>query len=105
MTTPQQLVKDAAVTLEQTFARLEALEAELGQLEAALQALERDVQSIDLAQALSPWPSVRVGLAPPLALLSSALFFEGGVWPLGLLALLVALTQALLLPRFNRSRA
>jgi hypothetical protein len=103
MTNPEQLVKDAAAALEQTFARLEALEAELGQLEAALLALEQDVQSIDPGQALSPWPSVRVGLAPPLALLASALFFDGGVWPLGLLALVVAVTQALLLPRFNRS--
>jgi hypothetical protein len=37
-----------------------------------------------------------------LAVLAAALFFDVGVWPLGLVSVVVAGVQALLLPRLSR---
>lgn len=105
MRRPEELIREAEDRLTGASARLTHLEGELSRLEREVEALERDVPAPATSEVVSPWASVRAGLAPPLAMLGAALFFDQGVWPLGLLASVTLLVQVLLLPRLNRSRA
>jgi hypothetical protein len=103
MDSPNELIAHAEARLEAAEASLVELNAELDALEAGLAELEADVERLaHSASSLGPWPSIRVGLAPPLAVLAGALFFDVGVWPLGLLSVVVAGLQVLLLPRLSR---
>ena len=104
MRRPEELIREAEDRLTGAGARLTHLEGALTRLEREVEALERDVPNV-ASDAASPWASVRAGLAPPLAMLAAALFFDQGVWPLGLLASVSLVVQVLLLPRLNRSRA
>ena len=103
MDTPDELIAQAEARLDAADAALAEVNAELDALEAGLVVLEHDVVRLERsASSLGPWPSIRAGLAPPLAVLAAALFFDVGVWPLGLLSVVVAGVQALLLPRLSR---
>lgn len=104
MRRPEELIREAEDRLTGAGARLTHLEGELTRLEREVEALEHEVPSAT-SDVVSPWASVRAGLAPPLAMLGAALFFDQGVWPLGLLASVSLVVQVLLLPRLNRSRA
>ena len=99
-----ELVRDAERRLADAHRHLTHLEAELDRLEQELATLERDVERIDPTVRPSPGPSLLLGLSPPLTVLAAALLFTGGVWPLGLLASVLAFVQVLVLPRFNRGR-
>lgn len=103
MTAPDELVRQAEARLDAATRQLTGLERDLGELEAQLHRLETDLAGVTAPPALSPWASVRAGLAPPLAALSAGLFFDTGVWPLGLLACVAGVAEALLLPLLNRS--
>lgn len=100
-----ELVRDAERRLVEANRHLTHLEGELERLEKELSVLERDVDRIDPAAPSSPWPSFLLGLSPPLTVLAAALVFNGGVWPLGLLASVLAFVQVLVLPRLNRGRS
>ena len=67
-----------------------------------LDLLERDVSTLHVGGEASVFASLCVGFGPPIAVLGSALFFDTGVWPLGLLAMVIALVQVLLMPWLNR---
>jgi hypothetical protein len=97
------LIAEAEARLERATARLAALEERLARVEVELSQLEHEVHDERDAVAETPWPSVRLGLAAPLSVLAAALFFDQGVWPLGLLACVVTLVQALTTPGLNRS--
>ncbi len=99
-----ELVRDAERRLADAHRHLTRLEGELDRLELELSSLERDVERIDPTVGPSPVPSFLLGLSPPLTVLAAALLFTGGVWPLGLLASVLAFVQVLVLPRFNRGR-
>lgn len=103
MATPDELVQEAERRLAVATGQVEALERDLERLEHDLERLERDLAARVNPGSPSAWASVRAGLAPPLAALSAGLFFDTGVWPLGLLAGLACLGEALLLPSLNRS--
>jgi len=105
MKRPDDLVGEAERRVVEANRDLTHLEAELERLENELSVLERDVGRIDPTARVSPWPSFLLGLSPPLTVLAAALFFIGGVWPLGLLACVMASVQVLVLPRFNRGRS
>ncbi|MBL8921788.1 MAG: hypothetical protein JNJ54_23220 [Myxococcaceae bacterium] len=103
MTPPDELVREAERRLAIATGQLEALEAELDKLEVEVERLERGLAERTAPGSLSAWASVRAGLAPPLAALSAGLFFDTGIWPLGLLASLAFLAQVLVFPSLNRS--
>ena len=104
MPSADELVQDAERRLEAADRHLTHLEADLARLEKELSTLEQDVERIDPSERSSPWPSFLLGASPPLTVLAAALLFSGGVWPLGLLANVLAFVQVLVLPRFNRGR-
>jgi hypothetical protein len=105
MAAPDELVRDAERRLEEAMRRLAALERDLEGLEAEVQRLERDLAGRPAPAALSPWASVRAGVALPLAALSAGLFFDTGVWPLGLVACVAFLVGAVALPLLNSRSA
>lgn len=102
MKSADELVRKAEGRLVDAHRHLTHLEGELERLEQELSSLERDVRRIDPSARPSPAPSFLLGLSPPLTVLAAALLFNGGVWPLGLLASVLAFVQVLVLPRFNR---
>lgn len=102
MEDPQELVQAAERRLDEATAHLEHLESDLTRMERELGQLERDVSTLHVGGETSVFGSLCVGFGPPVAVLGAALFFETGVWPLGLLAIVIALVQVLLMPWLNR---
>jgi hypothetical protein len=102
MESPDDILEDAAARLDAADRGLDEVRRELDGLLAELDELERDMGRIDVSVSLGPWASIRAGLAPPLSVLAAGLFFDAGVWPLGLASTVTATVQALLLPRLSR---
>lgn len=101
---PESIVRAAEERLATAEAQLAETERGLGELEAALTELEDDIRGFEGYVRAGHWPSIRLGLAPPLALLAAGFFFDVGVWPLGLLAGITTVVQLLLIPRLNRGQ-
>lgn len=99
---PEDLVRSAEWRLDEANAHLDLLERDLTRMERELDLLEHDVSTLHLGGETSVFGSLCVGFGPPVAVLGAALFFDTGVWPLGLLAIVVALVQVLLMPWLNR---
>lgn len=103
MTDPDGLVRAAEQRLDEANAHLDDLERDLTRMERELAQLEHDVSTLHVGGEASIFGSLCVGFGPPVAVLGAALFFDTGVWPLGLLAVVIALVQVLLMPWLNRS--
>jgi len=99
---PEGLVQSAERRLDEANAHLDLLERDLTRMERELDLLEHDVSTLHLGGETSVFGSLCDGFGPPVAVLGAALLFDTGVWPLGLLAVVIALVQVLLMPWLNR---
>jgi hypothetical protein len=100
--TPESIVRAAEERLASAEAQLALTEQGLIDLEGELDALEAEIRGFEGHVHSGVWPSVRVGMAPPLAVLAAGFFFDTGVWPLGLFASIATAVQVLMIPRLNR---